>query len=343
MTPSPDLPAMRRSALILVAVLALAMWAATPVRGATFPINYSDPASDVVRLNSTTGLCEVVPGGGNCIMSPDPHDVNIQWLRGREAAGAAGASYNLTIQVVGQIRDYANTSYVVNLYTDATNATHWVANYTNGVLLLYQNGTGAQRTDISGNATVWGPNPTTPSSLSLSVDKALLGGPANISSSVNIDATAIMRGDPALGQWVSYQDFGWEEPGRPATSPTLLRGHVYARGTTTAIGGATVAASGGPSVLTNATGFYELGLTPGTFSVTVSADGYAAATFSVNLTLGQTLTRDVELDRTAGILPGSLLPIAILVAAFVAVLAILAVLSWRKRKPAEPRKPDPPA
>ncbi len=68
---------MKRLAPILFGMLiVMALWAAAPARAAAFPINYSDPSSDVVRLNSTTGLCEV-DMSGNCISSPDSHDVNI--------------------------------------------------------------------------------------------------------------------------------------------------------------------------------------------------------------------------------------------------------------------------
>ncbi len=320
---------MKRLAIALAFLLfVVILWAAAPARAATFPINYSDPASDVVRLNSTTGLC-VVDTSGTCITSPDPHDVNILWLRGRET-GPGNSAYNLTIEVQGQIRNWANTSYIVNLYTDATNRTRWVVNYTNGVLLLCMNRTGSTRVDITGNATVWGVNPTAPNSVSMVVDKTLLGGPSNISASVNIDSTAIMRGDPRIGQWYSFQDFGWEVPGHPATSLTLLEGHVFVKGTSTPIAGASVSLSNGQSVLTNATGFYEVSLTPGTFNVTVSAQGYVAVTFSATLSSGQTLTRDVELDPTAGSVVGSFLLPLLLVGAVVVVLALLFV--WMRRK-----------
>lgn len=319
-------PMMKKLGLSLLAMfVVLSALAAIPARAATFPIDYSDPASDVVRLNATTGLCEV-DAGDNCIMSPDPKNVNIQWLRGRDT----GTQYNLTIEVRGLVRDYANTSYIVNLYTDASNRTHWSVNYTNGVLLLYTNVSTTQRTDISGNATIWGLNPTAPNSLSLFLDKALLGGPTNISASVNIDGTAVTRGDPSLGQPYSYQDFGWEVPGHPATSPTLLHGHVYVKGTTTPIAGANVALSGGQSVVTNATGFYEFSLSSGTYNVTVSANGYVTTKVSVTLTLGQTLTRDVELEPNAT-LSGSLL-LAVLAVLIIGVLIIVAVAVWRRKR-----------
>ncbi len=323
---------MRRVLLLVLAlILSLAVLASLPVRAATFPINYSDPSSDVVRLNATTGLC-VVDTSNNCIMSPDPHDVNIQWLRGRET-GPGNSNYNLTIQVVGRIRNLANTSYMVNLYTDATNRTHWIVNYTNGFLLLYMNQTGATRINITGNATIWGVNPTTPNSVSMFVNKTLLGGPSNISASVNIDSTAIMRGDPRLGQNYSFQDFGWEVPGHPTTSPTLLNGHVYVKSTTTPIVGATVALSTGQSVITNATGFYQVSLTPGTFNVTVSGAGYVSATFSVTLATGQTMTKDVELEQTGGAVLASWLVPILLITAVAAVG--LVIFAWSRRKKRE--------
>src|SRR5213594_2554115 len=120
-----------RRFLLAFLILGLLAPGAMTARAATFPIDYSDPASDVVRLNSTTGLCEV-DAGGNCITSPTPSDVNIRWVRGREMAG----EYNLTIEVRGRIRDYPNTTYAVSFYADATNQTHWVVNYTNGGLSL---------------------------------------------------------------------------------------------------------------------------------------------------------------------------------------------------------------
>lgn len=312
-----------RLILVLLGVsLVLAAWASVPVRAATFPIDYSDPSSDVVRLNSTTNLC-VVDANGACVMSPDPHDVNIQWVRGRDL----GTRFNLTIQVQGRIRDYPNTTYAVNLYADATNRTHWSVNYTDRVLLLYMNATGSRRVDISGNATIWGPNPTNLDSLSMFVNKTLLGGPSNLSASVNIDGTAIMRGNPSLGQWTSFEDYGWEVPGHPATSPTVLNGHVYVRGTTTPIAGATVALSGGQTVLTNDSGFYSFGLGPGAYNASVSKAGYVTATFSVTLTAGQTVTRDVELERTLGAALGDwLLPIIVLVVVLAVVVAFVLVL-----------------
>lgn len=140
-----------------------------------------------------------------------------------------------------------------------------------------------------------------------------------------------MRGDSGLGETCSYQDFGWEVPGDPATSQTLLNGRAYTKGTMTSIAGATVSLSSGQAVVTNATGFYQCSLTPGTFNVTVSADGYTSVMFSVTLATGQTLTRDVELDRTAGAVLKSLL-VPILLAIGVIVVAAVLFVSWRRRK-----------
>ncbi len=323
---------MKRFPLLLACAILFAGLAATlAARAATFPIDYSDPASDVVLLNSTTNLCEV-DAGNACILSPDPSDVNILWLRGRDGITA----YNLTIEVKGRIRDYANTSYMVNFYADPTNQTHWIVNYTNGGLLLYTNATGAGRTDISGNATIWGPNPGNPNSLSMFVNKTFIG-PLNATAEVNLDGTAIMRGDPSAGQPHSFQDFGWEVPGHPASSPTLLQGHVYEQGTTTPVAGATVTIAGYAPVTTNATGFYSISLSPGTYNVMVSAPGFDAQTFSVTLAAGQALTRDVGLDRTGlgGALANYTLPIAVILLALVLILIILLARRRRKR-PAEP-------
>lgn len=309
---------MARLPLFVFGLLLLAALVSPDVRAPTFPIDYSDPASDVVQLNSATGLCEV-DENGDCILSPDPSDVNILWLRGRDR----GADLNLTIEVKGRARTQANITYVFNLYVDATNQTHWVVNYTDGALSLKTNQTGSPTTDISGNATIWGPNPQSRNQLSVFVNKDLLGGPANISADVNLDATATQRGSP-----YSYQDFGWQVPGMPGSTPTVLRGIVYEKGTTTPIAGATVALEGGPSVRTDATGFYQFSLSPGTYTLTVSADGYAAATFTVSLTTGQTVTRDVELERP--LLSANLLVPILLLLAVVGVAAT-AFLFLRKR------------
>jgi len=321
---------MRRFLLSAVLILGLLTPLAMTARAATFPINYSDPASDVVRLNSTTGLCEV-DAADNCIMSPNPQDVNIQWVRGRDVAG----EYNLTIEVRGRIQDYPNTTYAVNLYIDATNQTHWIVNYTDGGLSLTTNQSGTAVVDITGNATVYGPNPTSPNIVSMFVNQSLLGGPSNISASVNIDGMAIQKGDPNLGEPYSYQDFGWEVSGHPATSPTLLNGHVYVRGTTTPIAGATVGLSDGQSVQTNATGYYAFSLTPGTYNVTVTADGFVAVTVSVTLTLGETVTRDIELERASLTPLGDLLlPAVIALAVILAILLLVALAKRRRKRPA---------
>jgi len=265
-------------------------------------------------------------------MSPDPGDVNLRWVRGREA-GANNSFYNLTVEVKGEIVDLANTSYLVRLFADPTNQTHWTVNYTDGLLLLSSNQTSPPVLNITGNATVWGANPAKPNALSMAVNKTLLG-PVSLSADVNLDATAIMRGNPALNQ-STYQDFGWEVPGHPATSPTILRGHVYVLGTTTPIQGATVALSGGPSAQTNASGGYEIAVTPGTYTVTVSAPGYVASTFSVTLTLGQTVTQDVGLEPTPG--TGGVgiagIPWWILLLVVLLIVVVIVIIVWKRRNP----------
>ncbi len=91
-----------------------------------------------------------------------------------------------------------------------------------------------------------------------------------------------------------------------------------------------MALSNGQTVVSNATGFYQLSLTPGTFNVTVSADSYTSTTFSVTLATGQTLTKDVELDRTASAVLTSLL-VPILVIILIAALGLV-FLVWSQRK-----------
>ena len=100
---------MRRIVLLVVCVFLLTSLASFhPAQAAAFPIDYSDPASDVVRLNSTTNECVLDPAGA-CIKSPNPADVNIGSIHGRDG----GTYLNFSIQVKGRIRDYANTSYKI--------------------------------------------------------------------------------------------------------------------------------------------------------------------------------------------------------------------------------------
>lgn len=320
----------------LALFLILAAMVSMPTQAPAFPLDYSDPASDVVQLNSTTGLCEV-DAGGDCITSPQPDDVNIRRVKGEDALTA----YNLTIEVQGEIRTAANASYIVNLYFDTTNQTHWVVNYTNGALSLSTNGTYTPQ-DISGNATVWGPNPTNLNSVSMLVNKTL-AGPSNITAGVNIDGTAILRGDPAQGEPYSYQDFGWEVPGRPGASPTILRGHVYVAGTSTPVAGATVTLTSGQNDVTDAAGYYEFTVTPGTYNATAAASGFVTTTFNVTVSLGQTVTHDVQLERTTGgsIIESSWVPIAIGLLALLFILLLFILLMRRRKKSGTP--PPPPA
>ena len=62
----------------------------------------------------------------------------------------------------------------------------------------------------------------------------------------------------------------------------------------------------------------------------MSADGYTSTTFSVTLAIGQTLTKDVELDRTGSAVLASLL-VPILVIILIAALGLV-FLVWSRRK-----------
>lgn len=282
-------------------------------RGLNFNLSYSDPASDVTKLY--TGNMTPVVVNGEFVMSPFPDEVNILWLRSRES-GLGGENITLEVEVKGKIVDLWNTTYTLNLYTNQTNATHYVVNYTNGTTWLLSNSTAFSPINITDNSTIGGVNNNT---LFLAVSKSLLG---NITA-FNIDGTAIMIGDP-----YSYRDFGWEVPGHPGTAPATIQGHVYESGTSTPIEGANVSTDvGGFWTLTDAHGAYSLLVSPGTYNVTASRDGYQSNTGKVSVNSGDVIAKDFYLGK-AGTIP-SLGALEIVVA--VSTATILVALRRRKR------------
>jgi hypothetical protein len=170
-------------------------------------LNYSDPASDVVKL-WTVNMTPVEASNGSWIFSVTPTSVNIRWIR----SANSGGHVNLTLETVGDIASLDNTSYEFRLFTRADNASHYVVTYTNGTTLLTSNATGFTPVDISGNSTITaaGMNPTLKNALHISVAKSLLG----TIDTWNIDGTATQ-----LGTTYSYRDFGWEQPGNPGSTP----------------------------------------------------------------------------------------------------------------------------
>lgn len=176
--------------------------------GIDFKKDYPDPASDVMLLNGTTGEPAVV--NGSYVLGGEPKDVNIKWVRSREAANNTTVEVSLELVGGGEIVDLENTTYTFNLYTDVTNRSRHLVNYSNGAATLRSNVT-SESADLSGNVTISGPNPQKQNTLTVAVRKALL---KNLSA-WNIYATARQVGSPH-----SHQDFGWEVPGNPGSTPT---------------------------------------------------------------------------------------------------------------------------
>lgn len=193
--------------VLVLGVMALAASAGI-ASAVSFDLNYSDPASDVVKLYTSNMTPVLLPGGG-WSMSPFPDSVNLQWLRSANKS----ADVNLTFEVRGEIANLANTSYEMRLYTRADNASHFIVNYTNGAIWLTSNATGFTPVDISGNSTIRstgpGSNPLL-NQLEIRVAKSLLGA----ITSWNIDGTAT-QGGPVY----TYRDFGWMIPGNPGSAP----------------------------------------------------------------------------------------------------------------------------
>ena len=174
----------------------------------SFDLNYSDPASDVVKL-WTLNDTPVLTSTGNLTMSPFPDNVNLLWIRSANAS----ANVTLTIEVKGSIANLDNTSYEIRLYTRSDNATHFTVTYLNGTTILTSNATGFTPRDLTGNSTITstGPNPALKNTLKINVVKSLLG----TTGAWNIDAFATQRGPT-----YTYRDYGWSLPGNPGSSPT---------------------------------------------------------------------------------------------------------------------------
>ncbi len=114
-----------------------------------------------------------------------------------------------------------------------------------------------------------------------------------------------MRGNPAQGQLYTYQDFGWQVPGNPGSSPTVIQGHVFKVGTTQPLPGVNVSTDlSGYWTLTDAAGAYILNVAPGTYNVTASLKGYYPQTMTVTLVQGQGVILDFALTPKPTILQG---------------------------------------
>ncbi len=193
--------------LFLVGLVALS---SLPNVAATlnFNLNYSDPASDVMRLWTST-MTPVLNATGSVTLSPDPASVNLLRI---ESANAS-ADVNLTIIVKGDVANLANTSYEFRLFTRADNASYFIVTYENGTTTLSSTAIGFVPKDISGRSTITssGGNPTLLNTLRISVAEWLL---APITA-WNIDAVATQRGPT-----YTFQDYGWEVPGNPGSAPS---------------------------------------------------------------------------------------------------------------------------
>ncbi len=195
------------AAAIVMGFVALAASAGI-ASAVSFDLSYSDPASDVVKL-WTSNMTPVLTPSGNQTLSPFPDSVNFLRL----ASANASADVKLTAQVKGNIAKLDNTSYEIRVYTRQDNTSHFIATYVNGTTTLTSNATGFVPVDISGSAfiTSTGPNPTLKNTLQVNLSKSLLG----TVTSWNIDATA-----KQTGPTYTYEDFIWEVPGNPGSTPT---------------------------------------------------------------------------------------------------------------------------
>lgn len=288
--------------------------------------NYSDPASDVVKLY-TSNMTPVVVAGA-FVMSPFPDSVNILWLR----SGLSTNNVTVTVQVKGSIANLPNTTYEVRLYTRSDNSTHFILDYSNLTTTIRTNATGAHVTNITGNSTIssTGPNPTSQNTLTIRVAAALLG---NVTT-WNLDATATQLGTP-----YSYRDFGWDLPGNPGSTPTAFAGIVTDAATGAALAGVNVSVGAGIYTTTNASGAYTLPVQPGTYNVTFSLGGYYTQTKQATVDLGTTATLSPQLQKLS-VVDSLGIGLWILIGAVLVVLVLLAVIVMRRRKPAPPAKPQ---
>jgi hypothetical protein len=291
----------KRGLSLLLSLLALTLLTVghlPNVKAFTFEIDYSDPANDVMVLYSTNNT--PVLTGGSYTFSADHSFIDVNWIRTRDI----GASVRIHFEMKDNAVNQANTSYIVNLYTDSTNATHYRVNYTNGLLWLESNATGFVPLNITGNGTITSNCVVAtgrPNTICVTLEKSLLG---NITA-WNVDGTAVMRGNPALGQLYTYQDFGWEVPGNPGSSPTVIQGHVTRADTGQPLVGANVSTDvGGYFTLTDSTGAYILSVAPGTYNVTAALKGYYPQTQLAILVQGQGLILDFALDPKPTVIMG---------------------------------------
>ena len=316
-------------ALVLVATLAHAPPSslnapAVRTQAVDFWKNYSDPASDVVKLY-TSNMTPVVVAGA-FVMSPFPDSVNILWLR----SGVAANNVTLSVQVKGSIANLDNTTYEIRLYTRSDNSTHFIVDYSNRSTTIRTNATGALATNITGNSTITsvGPNPTSQNTLTINVAMALLG---NVTG-WNLDATATELGTP-----YSYRDFGWDLPGNPGSTPTEFVGFVTDAATGAPLAGVNVSAGPGAYTTTNASGAYALAVQPGTYNVTFALSGYYVATKQAAAALGVTTTLSAQLEKLS--LVDSLgIALWVVVAVVLVALVVLALIVVRRRKVPPPAK-----
>lgn len=332
---------MRRPLAGLALLLAIVAFVATPLAFAPPAVtasgtvhalaidywrNYSDPASDVVRLYGSN-LTPVVVGGA-FVMSPFPDSVNLLWVRSGQTADRSNVT--VTFQVKGSIANLANTTYEARLYTRSANGTHFILDYTNRSTTLRVNTTGANVTDITGNSTVssTGPNPTSRNTLTINVSVALLG---NVTA-WNLDATATELGSP-----YSYRDFGWDLPGNPGSTPTQFGGLVTDASTGVGLAGVNVSAGAGVYTTTNATGAYTLPVQAGTYNVTFALDGYYKVTKEGTATYGATTTLGAQLQKLTFV--DSLgIWLWVIVGVVLAAIVVLLVFMVRRRKAVPPTK-----
>ena len=273
------------SATVLMLVLVAAM--SPGAKAIDFTLEYSDPASDVMKLNSSTMNPVIVDG--EPVMSPFPDEINILWLRTGEA-GTLNEYIEVRIEVKGQIVNRLNTTYTVNLYTNETNETHYIVNYTSGYMWIRSN-VSAAITDITGNSTIGGIGGNT---LILLISKDLLGE----ITAFNVDAYATIYDTP-----YSYRDFGWMVPGHPGSTPTGVEGTVYGEGDTPLEGATVSTEDGAYATLTDANGAYILQLPSGSYTLIAEKDGYKSQRKDVVVESGQLVQQDFHLEKAA-LLPG---------------------------------------
>ncbi|HLF07091.1 MAG TPA: hypothetical protein VI893_07985 [Thermoplasmata archaeon] len=179
----------------------------SPSSSIEFWKNYSDPANDVMMLHAN-GTPVIV--NSSFVFVTDHDSVDVKWVRSGLATDNTTVNIVLEVGRNSEILELANTTYTFNLYSDATNRSRYIVNYSDGVATL-RNNASAGTADLSGNVTLSGPNPQKLNTLTIAVRKTLL---KNLTA-WNIYATARQDGSP-----YSYQDFGWEVPGNPGSTPT---------------------------------------------------------------------------------------------------------------------------